>query len=225
MTDLRAIAVRVNDYGRDCPDEDDGHVVITLEPASWMVFENEECTPREWRLACLDIAGIIGRVAVGLAPFVAESAHRHRCVKILGPPNGDTVFDSPYLSGCELSGSEETVRPGSFMDYHPALYVRVPREDVPLWLQRIRELLEAIAEDANDLDALDPLEDQNRDTPTTTTTTTDHANSSALDGATSVGAHQLVAHAWTDDGSGVSCRQCGMPRAYGSHPTCEQVAS
>jgi hypothetical protein len=149
-TDLRAIEVRVNDYGQGpgaTKEEDDGHVEIVLEPpACWEDLEG--ISDRDWHLAAVEVAGVLGRVAAHLSEHLALSAFEHRCLDaprqpILG------VFDSTWLSGCHL-GVDGLARTSRDM----SLSVIVPRADVPLWLDRIRELLEAIADDANQLDAV-----------------------------------------------------------------------
>ena len=203
MTDLRAIEASFYDDPDDPDVPDPDHASIDLRPANWRAFEDEECTPREWWLALIDIAGILGRVAIALASDVAASARRHHCV-IEYVPSWSEPLMGLGLMGCHIGGSF-VLSPGRDLGSSPALNLNVPRKDLQRYLDRVREVLEAIADDENRLDALFPLE--GHDDNTLTTVATHHAGQPK----------DPAAHAWVDDGSGRSCTTCGLPREQRHH--------
>jgi hypothetical protein len=187
MTDLRAIQVRVGySDGADDPFTDPNHVLIELAPANWKAYDREECTAREWWLALIDIAGILGRVALAMSTDIAASAHQHQCVRVFAWSSTTEPLRGPDLTGCPISGDpQEVLQPGRDLGSSPAPYMQVPLKELNRYLDRIRELLEAIADDANQLDAFDPFEPH--DNNTLTTAATGHAQTSTLAGAPIVG--------------------------------------
>jgi hypothetical protein len=114
------------------------------------------------------MAGILGRIAAALAPFVQMSARRHACFH--WRDDSDGVLDPPTLRRCHIQAPTTLLRPGEDLSWSPQVWLYVPPSDLELWLGRITELLEAIASDANDLDTLDLLEGHDDHTPTTVTT-------------------------------------------------------
>ena len=119
MVDLRAIEVSIYDAPDDPDNSDPDHASIDLSPANWQAFEDEECTPREWWLALIDIAGILGRVAIALASDVAASARRHHCV-IEYVPRWSEPLMGLGLMGCHIGGFlRAKPRPGPWLEPRP----------------------------------------------------------------------------------------------------------
>lgn len=164
MNDLRRIEIRCH------TDENDGHTEICLGGTTWQHADDPDINARDIWVANIDVAGIIARVAAFAAPWAAESAARHGCARVLG--SARDLFDHPTMEGCRVSASRAILRPGEDLGDSPDAYVYVPNGELDGWLDLIRFWLEAIAKDANELAAFDPLE--HHDDPATTNTTTTH---------------------------------------------------
>lgn len=153
MKSLYELAVSVRGPG----DIDDPlHCEITIEPAvatalGLSVTEADQDrhlrafgSPDDEALreAGRHLAGILGRVATALSPWLDYTRKEHRCV--LDNPILMWDGEPTWWESCHISGSG-VLNPAENEYWQPALWITVPASERAAWLTRIRDALEVIA--------------------------------------------------------------------------------
>ena len=139
-----------------------GHVEIIIGWAAVHARKDEESaaafghpSEADHMDAALSVAGLLGRLACAATPWIALSAQQHGCRTLWRPPEGTSPWHNEpetWGEGCHLS-SNSVFNPlpdinqyGIDMRDEVEVFLTVPPEDARVWLERIRNWLQALAE-------------------------------------------------------------------------------
>jgi hypothetical protein len=141
---IRAIAVEFNEV-----DDDHHEITITLpnvyaplEPATCHLY-NDVTDAEVWR-AANEGAGLIARIGVWAAPFIALERQNHHCG---GKWSVDENAHPPIASGCHVTAPWVLLRPSADYGDPPAVWIYVPTKRVKHWRGLIDEWLKALADE------------------------------------------------------------------------------